>query len=775
MTSFLDALLLRPPAYVSDPKSLQRVYFTDSFPGFGEFTTSVTSYPVFRDLGAVRGFSQLGAFFATEVSLDRGAQARKARAALVTPSFLAMLRVKPRLGRLFLASEGNPGSSGEVAILSHELWRSAFAGSPDVIDRQLVVGNGVFTVIGVLPKGFRGIDLSPVDLWLPMTAATGIIGKDWAESRGSQFLEIAGRLQPGYLRKAAADEATAVFRAASSAAGRPKPGSRISLAPVQRARGPDAAPSVSVATWLTGLSWIVLLVACGNVAGLLLIRGLDRSSELTLRLALGASPSRLARLVLFDGAVIGGLGAVAAWLVFGVLTMLLERFFFPASGGQFGRLDPRDLVLVVGLSALAGLGSGLVPAFWASRLRQLGSLRGGGRQASARRSFVQTALAAMQLALTFALVVAALALVRSLNNVVALDLGMDAERVIVVTVDLEADGYSAARVDTFFKAAAARVEKLPGVESVSLAATIPFATSQAVSLSVPGVAELPQLATGGPYINAVSEDFFRTMGSRIVRGRSFTSHGTSSAPEAILNETMAALLWPNRPAIGRCVKIGGAEAPCSTVVGVVEDTRREALIEDQTMQFFVPLEQAPKHLVSRALFARISLPARDKVGAIRREIQALAPELPYVEGRPLSDLLQPQLRRWRLGARVLTAFGLLSLGLAALGLYGVVGHTMARRSFELGVRFALGASRRHVTWLALKQGLLIALAGSAGGAVIALLGAPRLQPLLFGVSASNPLILSAAATVIVAVAILASYVPSRRASRLDPGAVLRFD
>jgi len=775
MLCLLDVLVFRSPAHVEEAETLRRIYITDTFPGEGEFTASETSYPVLKDLEQVRSFSVLGAFFSTKASLGRGAEARKVRAVLATPGFLRTLAVKPELGRLFSDSEGQPGRASFVALLSDDLWSRGFGRTADILGRQVKVGDDSYTIVGVLPSGFTGVDLEAADLWLPMNAADRFIGRNWATERRSLFLEIVGRLRPKTTPESAAVESTAVLRNAAAEAGDPRPEARVSLGPIQKARGPEAPASVKVTAWLSGISWIVLLVSCANVASLLLLRGLDRRRELAMRLALGAQRGRLARLLLFEGVLLAGLGAVATLLVFGLMITILRRLVLPDAAAGIGALDLRTAGIIAALAAAAGLLSGAVPALWASRSDLTASIRAGARESLPGRSRWTAALASGQIALTFVLLMGAGEFARSLFKVLHLDLGMDADRVLVATVERTTAEYSRTRLDEIFRRAQERVRHLPGVSSASLAATIPFESSMADLLSVPGIDRLPRLSTGGPYINAVSEEFFATTGTPVLRGRPFTAQDRAgAAPVAMVNQTMARLLWPGGDALSQCLKVGGKEAPCSTVVGVVKDARRSDLQEEPTMQFYIPIEQARK-LTSRALFVRAAGDPAYLLGSVRREFQAVEPNLPFVEVRTLADLLAPQIHPWRMGAAVLTLFGLLALLLAIAGLYGVIAHSLARRTYELGVRVALGAQWRDLRWLALRQGLGIGLAGAAIGVLLTLSTARFVQPLLFHVSASDPGLLAATAAIVLLVSLLASYAPSRQVRRLDPTVALRME
>jgi predicted permease len=531
-----------------------------------------------------------------------------------------------------------------------------------------------------------------------------------------------------------------------------------------------------VVTFLTALSWVVLLVGCANVASLLLLRGLDRQRELGVRAALGAGRGRIARLVICEGVLLALAGGVAAAVACVPIGALLQHLVLPEAGSVIQPADLRRLGFVAVLTLAAGLLAGAVPAFWASRRDLTQAIRSGTRERTPGRSRLSLAISAAQLALTLLLLAGAGELGWSLYNALHLHLGIDVSRVLVTTLSFKEESTPQRRIDDVFRRAAERVGHLPGVERASLAATIPFESSQATVLVVPG-AQLPKLETGGPYVNAVSPGFFATTGTRLLRGRDFTPQDVAGAtPVAVVNQTMAGLLWPGGDALGKCLKVGGGKAPCSAVMGVVEDARREGIQEGPTLQYYVPIAQASARFSSRALFVRARQDVDEQLqGLVRREVQSLEPDLPFVEARSLADLVAPQLQPWRTGMAVLSFFGALALLLALVGLYSVIAHTLENRSYEMGVRIAHGAQRRDVLWLIFRQGLGIGAAGAAGGALLALGTGRFLQPLLFQVSARNPLILGGASVLVVLLALLASWISAQKIRHLDPAVVLRAE
>ncbi len=777
MLGILDTLLFRPPAHVVKADSLKRLFFTDSLPGFGEFTSASTSYPVYADLRRDNDdFSAMGAFATTDLSLDRGAGARKVRVALVTASFLSALGVKPVQGRLFTQNEGDIPAPSFVALASHELWRRDFAGESSLLGKELRLGRALYTIVGVLPSGFTGVGLEAVDLWLPINAFDQVIGPGWNESRGSSFLHVVGRLRPGVAVDVAQRRATQVLRAGSTAEG-PGPTARVSLHPIQRARTPGRSPDARIAQWIAGVSFVVLAIAGLNVANLLLVRWSERRREIALRLALGAGRARIAMCVLAESVVLTAFGGAAALAVAIAGGSLLRAFLLPEGTLPGSSLDLRRLALFALPTLGAALLCGVVPALWASRTDPAaagtsGVVRGMGRAPSR----LQIVVLAGQMALTLVLLVAAGLFIFSLRNVRRLDLGLDVGQVLVATTDLEGMGLPEARSVSVYRSALDRIRSVPGVEHASLAAMVPFHSSYAPGISLPGRGELPSLPTGGPYLNAVSEDFFATVGMSVRRGRALLATDREGAMRvAVVNETMAGLLWPGEDPLGKCLGLGGPEAACSLVVGVVEDARRLGLQEGRTMQLYVPIAQAPSGLGPRALLARVSENGPALRGTLRREVQALDPELPFVDVHSLADLLEPQVRPWRLGMTVFTLLSLLALVLGVVGIGATTLSAMIRRTYDLAIRGAVGARPHQILWLVVRQGIGSAALGAGLGLAAVLVAGRAIEPLLFQVSARDPGILAGAVLVLMAAATVASCIPGWRVLRLDLASVLRAE
>ncbi len=772
----VDTLFFRPPAQVQDPNRIVRVYVTRTSAPFGRYTSSTTSFAKYVDLrDGVRSFSDLAAYYSTSLSLGQGASARSIRGGVVTHTFFPLLGVRPALGRFFSADEDRVGDGAHVAVLDYDFWRSAYSGDSSVLGRTLTFSSGVYTIIGVAPGGFTGVELNRVDVWLPITTADPeLSGRDHLLSRGSYWLRIVGRLRPSATVTGAAAEATSVYRHANAdESGGPT--ATVTLGPIQWARGPEIPQDAKVSVWLTAVSAIVLLIACANVANLLLARAVQRKREIAVRMAMGAARWQLVRQLLVESvayAVLGALGAVvlSLWLAPMIHRLLLSDVAFADT------FNARVLAFTAAATMVVGIVSGLVPALQATRRDLSNDLKAGEREGPLPRSPVRASLLVGQTALTLVLVVGAGLFAVSLRKVLGLDLGLEAEKVLLASANLAGMEFKKADIDGLYDRMRARIQGLPGVESASLSIGHPFGAFFGYSFSVPGHDSIPRIADGGPYIYLVTPDYFRTLGMTIRGGRGFTPADREGAPRvAVVSEMMARLVWPGEDALGKCLKVGNDSA-CTEVVGIAANTRRWRLLPDTTMQFYVPLEQHRDFFSPvTALLIRTAGPAEAMIPVVRRELQATAANLPYIHVQPLTSTFDWQVRPFRLGATMFGLFAALAVLLAALGLYGVLAYTVTRRTHEIGVRVSLGAETEDVLRLVVAQGVRIAAIGVLIGGVGAVLGGRALSSLLYGVSPSNMVVLGGSAVIMLAVSGLASYLPARRATRVDPMVALRYE
>jgi predicted permease len=652
-----------------------------------------------------------------------------------------------------------------------------FGADRAVLGKTLQLGRNVYTVIGVTPQGFAGIDLEVPDLWLPLTAAAPeVMGP---AALGPRFFWLSGvvaRLRPRVSPEQAAAEATAIYRGQFVQSGDST--GTVSLGSVHEAIGPLASRDAKLSVWLGAMCAIVLLIACANVANLLLARAVQRKREIAIRLALGASRRRLARQLLADSAVLGVLGGVAALLITLWIGPVLSASLLSDSTTTPG-LDTRVLLFATVAVLVTTMLAGFAPAYHASAPDLSSALKSGEREGTFQRSRTRTGLLVGQVALTLVLLTGAGLFVSSLRHVQGLRLGFDADRLIVASVDLQRLGYKRAAANALYEDMRERVKRLPSVSGASLAVGHPFGWAFAVTLFVPGLDSLPRAPSGGPYFEAVTPDYFRTMGAAVRRGRALVPTDVAGAQRvAVVNETMARRFWPGQNPLGKCLKIISPAAPCTEVVGVVEDARlNQVTDEGGAIQYFIPLAQADSVTSSpvTALLVRTNGPADALVGAVRRTIQETAADLPYPSIDPMPRLFASQLRPWRLGSVLLSLFGALGLVLSAIGLYGVHSYVVSQRTQEMGIRIALGAGRREILQLIMGQALRVTGWGLVLGAAGALAVGRAIASLLYGVKPHDPLVLSLVMVILGAVAAVASYLPARRATKVDPMVALRYE
>ncbi len=455
---------------------------------------------------------------------------------------------------------------------------------------------------------------------------------------------------------------------------------------------------------------------------------------------------------------------------------LVRRVLFASITFVDDPVDGRVLAYTAAAALVTGIITGLVPALQASRPDLNSALKSGVREGQTHQSRTRTALLVTQAALTVVLLVGTGLFVRSLREIQSLSLGMDIDRVLVTDVNTTGTNYSRAETFAMFDRLLAAARSTAGVEAAALGVALPFHSSWAEQVTIPGRDSLPLTSEGGPYFNAVSADFLQTMGMRLVRGRTFTEADRAGAARvALINQTTARLWWPNEDPVGRCMRIGGDTMPCSEVVGVVANSRRQALLEDEGVMYFVPIEQAPAWVESRILFIRTRADPARVAESIRRQLQVAVPNLPYVEAETMSELVSPQMRSWRLGATMFGAFGALALLLAAVGLYGTLAYDVAQRSHEIGVRVALGAGMRRVAGLVVGAGLRVVALGGVIGVAIAGAAGGLVAPLLYQTSPRDPAVYAAVVVLLFGVALLATLLPAWRAMRVDPISALRAE
>lgn len=783
MFGLVDRLLLRPPPHVVEPERVARFQLTESYEG-RSWSNESMAWRTYLDQRDHAGyFSHIAASFThRDMPLGRGEQAGKARVVLATPGYFPLLGVIPARGRFFGEDEDRIGGAAAVAVVS---WRYAelhLGGTAAALGKEMYLGTRKYQVIGVTPKGFNGVDLSAVDAWIPFHAgAPDVVGRgEWQQSYGWQWMHILARLKPGVSRERASEEATAVQRAAVAQVPDVDHSSRSALVSLNGFdRVAISHARERVALWLGGVSVVVLLVVCANVANLLLARAASRRREIAVRLALGVGRLRLMRQLLVESGLLALGGGAAALVVAYWGGTLLRATLLPGVTFVESPLDWRVAGLTAAITLLTGVLTGLAPAIQASRPAPAQALRGGAALFEPKASRLRAGLLATQAALSLILLVGAGLFVQSLRRVVQTDLGYDAGNLLVADVDLSLIGLDREGQWSFYDRAFERTRSLPGVASASLAINSPFWTMNATRVRLTDRDSTPRLPEGGPYYNAVTEEFFTTLGIRLVRGRGITAEDRrGAAPVMVINQRMAEFFWPGGNPIGQCVRIGDADSvPCVSIVGVVANARLGAIQEKQRAMYYVPLEQSMSLGMSRdrMLFVRTSGRPAGLVPQLRRVFNDLAVNLPLANIRTFQSQIDPEIQPWRLGAVMFGVFGALALLIAAVGLYSVMSYTVVQRTREFGIRSALGAQRRQIVASVVRSGLGVVLLGMAMGTAVSLLAGGRLAPLLYETTPRDPVVFAVVVGALLVASVAAVLIPARRATRVDPVVALRSD
>jgi len=757
-------LLARPP--LRDPDRLVTIWENASKMGFPRNDLSPATYAALRD--QARSFEGLAAVAEEAFTLTGDGEPQKVEARRVPASFFDVLGVAPALGRAIGPDDDRPGAP-HVAVISHGLWQRRFGGDGGIIGRDVLMNGDRYTVIGVMPREFQFVE-SYVALWVPAAFEAEELAK------GAHYLTVVGRLRPGATVAAAeADVQPIAARVAQRFGAEVVPTYVLPLR--EQLVGGARQPLVVLALAIT----FVLLITCANVAGLLLARTAARGREIAVRSALGATRTRIVRQLLTESLLLAAVGGALALLVASFALSSLQALVPPGLVlAVHPTLDARALAVALLLSTATGLLFGLAPALQATRGDLNVSLRQGGRgMTGAGHRRLHTALVVGELAATLMLLVGAGLLGQTLYRLRYADLGLRQERLLTLRTPLPQYKYGeASRRSAFYEDVLDRVRRIPGVVSAGYSTSVPLEWKGGTNGFVPDGPVDPRRTYDANH-RQVSTDYLRTMGIPLRRGRFFErTDGERTAPVAIVNETMARQFWPAVDAVGRRFRTGDDASPWITIVGVVGDVRQMGLDAPVKAEMYFPYPQvqgqpwfAPRDLVVRsAVVEPMSL-----LPAVKGAIHAVDPEQAVANVRTFDEVLDEEVVQRRLGASLVAAFAALALLLASLGVYGVLSYFVAQHTSEIGVRLALGASRRDILSLVLAKGMGLAVAGVALGLVGALALTRLVSSLLYGVSAADPATFAAAASLLAALALLACYLPARRAIKVDPMVAIRCE
>jgi putative ABC transport system permease protein len=802
--TLLDQVLLRRLP-VKDPEGIVLLTTRGSHYG-NNWGGNAISYPMYEDIGRNNQvFSGMFCRFPTEASLAFGGQTERVSAELVSGTYFQVLGVGAALGRTFTTEEDQTPGGHPLIVLGHGYWRSRFASDPAVLGKTVIVNGHDMTILGVAAPGFSGVELEFVpQIFVPIMMKAQMTPLwDALKDRRSRFVNAFGRLRPGVSREQAQaslqpffksmlemEVKEAAFRNASVEAREGFLKSALDVLPGSQGRSGLRGQLETPILILMGLTAGVLLIACANVANLLIARASARDKEIAVRLALGASRGRIVRLLLVESLVLAVLGATLGV----ALAYLTDRVVFGLLPSDAASLmlspapDLRTLLFTVAVAVVTAFLFGLVPALQSTRpdlaptlKDQAGSLAGGARQARFRKSLV-----AVQVALSLLLLVGAGLFVRSLLNLRELGPGFPVERLLAFSIDPSLNGYDVERSKAFYQQLIEDLRALPGVSASGLARVgILRGNEWDSSVTVEGHVAAPQ-EDMNPFMNAISPGYFASLGAPIVAGRDFTLRDTEQIKHrsdtdlvprvVIVNEKFARRFFGDARALGRRVGFGSDPGTPTDmeIVGVVRDIKYTSLRDDVPIQMFVPY-MARRSVGGMTVYLRTSRAADQIVSEARERVRKLDRNLPIYEVQTMEQRVTDSLLTERLIAGLSATFGVLATLLACVGLYGVMAYNVARRTREIGVRMALGAFGRDVVWLVLREALLLLGVGLLVGLPAALALGRYAQSQLFGVHFADPLTLVLAVLSLAVSATLAGVIPARRASRVDPIRALRYE
>lgn len=788
--SLVDRLFLRPPGGVESPETLHRVYVTEKFLVSGKpdhITHNEFNYPQIQDLQRAIADIPSSMFRTDSAQMTVGASSRIATTTYADAAYFKTVGAKLQLGRVFTNDEARIQVPGTVAIISHGLWQREFNADRNLQGKFVVIDDKRYDVIGVAPPEFSGLDLSETDVWLPigsMRIEQYSEGRSWYDIRGIRQLQFIVRATQ--LPTAALDaKLTAGFRPGSIAAGYADDSAAVvNTGSIIAALGPlKAKGELEISKRLVWISLLVLLIACANVANLLLTRLTERRREIAVRLALGVSRIRLATQFVVETLALTGMSVVSALIVGSWAGGVLRSRLLPETRWGGSVIDPRLIAGMLLIAVLIALVLALVPLLHVRAFGAGDALKSGQRSTTQSGNRLRASLVIGQTAMAVVLLTGAVLCAESLRHILAVDIGYDVNRIGSAWPQPRGDrgGRASAReaeVNTALRDIADQMSRESGVVAVALSQSPPTGGYWMVGWRVPGIDSAPTLGGYGPKLRAVDPSYWNVTNIHALQGRLFTSSdGTGAPPVIVMNEAMARTVWPNGNAIGQCVIIYSKDL-CRTVVGIVSDAHFGTVLEEPTMKMYVPLAQA----TAKGTGARAgAITVRADPTALPRVMQSLRvhlnASLPNTDLylQTMGEAIEPQYRPWKLGALLFAGLAALGLVVASVGLYGVIAYGVRRRTHELGIRSALGAERGRIVRMILRQGVSTVVVGLAIGIVASMALVRYVESLVYGTSLASPLVFGSVASIMFITATLASLVPALQAGRISPMTALRSE
>ena len=762
--SVVNKVLFQPLPY-ADPDRLMMIRET-ALPKFPEFSVAPGNFLDWQKQNTV--FSRMAAYNGVAYILVGGSEPERLRANRVTAELFAMLGVKPALGRDFLAEENQEGK-GKVAILSHGFWQRRFGGDARIVGQTLTLSGQPYTVVGVMPAGFQFPDAA-TELWVPMAFTA-----QETQNHGGHYIAAIGTLKPGVpVEQAQASLATIAQRLAEQYPDS-NAGWSVKVIPMQEYFVRDIKPALLVLLWAVA---VVLLIACANVANLLLVRAAARQKEISIRAALGASRGRVVRQLLTESvllAIVGGVVGLA--LAYGGLVLLLTLAPEGLPRIKEVAIDKSALGFTFALTMLTGVVFGLVPALQASRPNLNETLKEGGRGGSEgrKRQRLRSTLVVVEIAMALVLLVCAGLLIKSFARLQAINPGFNPKNVLVTGIGLPQAKYKEDNQKlAFYNGLLAGISTLPGVQAAGVTQSLPLAGDYILGFYIQG--RPPYKPGEGPSTNyyAVSPDYFKAMGIPLLRGRIFNDRDVEGAPRvAIINETMAKRFFADEDPIGKRIHVTNGPETFREIVGIVGDVRQYGLDRTPPLQTYEPHMQAA--FSGMSLVVRTAGDPTNLSAGVRGQVKTIDKDQPVSNIRTMEQIVSSSVADRRFSMLLLGVFAAVALILAAVGIYGVMAYSVSQRTHEIGIRLALGATARDVLRLVVGQGMLLAIVGVIIG-LAASFGVTRwISTMLFGVSTTDVAIFSAIPLLLAAVALVACLVPARRATKVDPIVALRCE
>ena len=781
--SVVNAILLRPLAY-GHPQQLVIVWGTNARSGLVRDGLSLPNLMDYRQ--QTSKLAEIAAYSQEDFNISRGGDPIHVQGALVTANYFTTLGVEARHGRTFAEGE-DQSKAPPVVVLSDALWKRQFGGDPGILDQSIQLNGGTFTVIGILPPGFQPVNPGD-ELWAPLAVDSGdrlrtpsVVTPEQMKIRSLRFLYSFGRLTPTATVEQAQAEMGAVASRFEQQYPKDNAAIGINIVSMQKQIVGDVRPALIVLLAAVGA---VLLIACVNVANLLLARAASRQKEISIRIALGASRGRIVRKLLTESVVLGlGGGLAGLGLAYAGLRLLVA--LNPPNIPRLAEIDVdlRVLGFTLGVSVLTGLIFGLVPALQSSRPDLNEALKEGSRGSSAGRGRqrLRSALVVVEMVLTTMLLIVAGLMIRSFATLQKVDPGFKASHVLSLWVNLPATKYSEDKqVLSFYDRLFARLQTLPGVESASGVTSLPLTTTMMASYRfiVEGrTPATPNERLQGAF-RGIHHSYFQTMKIALKSGRTFTeADSENSPPVVIINESLKKSFWPDEEAVGKRLTIPGIAPVPREIVGVVSDVKHASLDGESGWEIYLPYQQKPMTIMSLVL--RTPGEPAGIAPSVRQAILEIDPGQPVYDVRSMDEVVGASLSGPRVYAVLLGVFAAVALALAAVGIYGVMNHSVTQRVHEIGIRLALGAEPRDILRMVVGQGLLLAVIGVVLGIAAALLlsytASRFIAELLFAVGVRDLATFAVVPVVLTLIALLSVYIPARRATRVDPMIALRYE